>query len=154
MENGIFDYSITTKSERSNSCIGNYNRRIKLKLSKFLFGKNKCEISWLLFIYFITNEEDEIKKEIFNLDNSIELKEVKINNKLNDIKNNSNIIEKGKNNINQKKENKEILELIKANIDNQFHRNWLNFIVYSYSHDIFFLLYTFVIYNKLKTEKK
>ena len=29
----------------------NYNRRIKLKLSKFLYGKNRCKITWpMLFI--------------------------------------------------------------------------------------------------------
>ena len=123
MENGILDYNIITKSKRSNSYIENYNGRIKLKLNKFLFGKNKFKISWLLFIYFITNEEDEIKKEIFNLDNSIELKEIKINNNFNDIQKNSNINEKGKNNIEQKKENKELLEVMKAIIDNPFYRN-------------------------------
>ena len=32
-----------------------------------------------LFIYFITHEEDENKKEIFKLDNSVHLKEVKLN---------------------------------------------------------------------------
>ena len=63
----MLDYSVITKSQRSNSCIENYNRRIKLKLSKFLFGKNKVKIFWHLFIYFITNKEAENKKEIFKL---------------------------------------------------------------------------------------
>ena len=54
---------------------------MKLKLSKFLFGKNKTKISWPLFIYFITHEEDEYKKEIFKLDNSVHVKEDKLNNK-------------------------------------------------------------------------
>ena len=78
-ENGMLDYSIITKSQKSNRYIENYNRRIKLELSKFLFGKNKTKISWPLFIYFITHEEDEYKKEIFKLDNSVHLKEVKLN---------------------------------------------------------------------------
>ena len=144
----MLDYSIITKSQRSNSYIENYNRRIKLKLSKFLFRKNKYKISWPLFIYFITNEEDEIKKEIFNSDNSIELKEVKPKNNFNEIQNISKI------NDEQKKENKDNSDLIKANANNPFHRNWLKFKNFSCRHDTFFLIYTFVIYNRVKTEEK
>ena len=51
--NGMLDYSGLSKEERSNSYIENYNRRIKLRLSKFLYGKNKCKISWPLFLYFL-----------------------------------------------------------------------------------------------------
>ena len=81
--NGMLDYSLINKSQRSNSYIENYNWRIKLKLSKFLYGKNKCKISWPLFLYFITHEEDEIKKENYNIENSTEIKsEMLINNEI------------------------------------------------------------------------
>ena len=80
-KNGMLDYSQISKSQRNNSYIENYNRRIKLKLSNFLYGKNKCKISWPLFLYFITHEEDEIKKENINIDNSIEIKVENVNQK-------------------------------------------------------------------------
>ena len=161
-ENGMLDYSIITKSQRSNSYIENYNRRIKLKLSKFLFGKNKTKISWPLFIYFITNEEDENKKEIFKLDNSVHIKEGKpINiNKENqkDININRNEeINEGENDLKdnvEENENKDNLDLKNSNIEHSFHRNWLKFASYSCRHDTFFLLYTFIIFDKVKIEKK
>ena len=158
----MLDYSIITKSQRSNSYIENYNRRIKLKLSKFLFGKNKTKISWPLFIYFITNEEDENKKEIFKLDNSVHIKEGKpINiNKENqkDININRNEeINEGENDLKdnvEENENKDNLDLKNSNIEHSFHRNWLKFASYSCRHDTFFLLYTFIIFDKVKIEKK
>ena len=104
LENGMQDYSIITKMQRSNSYIENYNRRIKLKLSKFLFGKNKCKISWPLFLYFITKEEDDIKKENFNIDNSIELKEINNINNFKEISTYLNLNEK------ENKEKPKILE--------------------------------------------
>ena len=58
----MHDYSLIKKSQRSNSYIENYNRKIKLKLSKYLFGKNKCKITWPLFHLFIREEESETKK--------------------------------------------------------------------------------------------
>ena len=39
----MLDYSSIKKSQSSNIYIENYNRKIKLKLSKYLFGKNKCK---------------------------------------------------------------------------------------------------------------
>ena len=51
--NGLLNYKFLTKEQRSNSYIENYNRRIKLRLSKFLYGKNKCKITSLLSLYFI-----------------------------------------------------------------------------------------------------
>ena len=54
---GMLDYSNITKNQRSNSYIENYYRLIKLKLSKFLYVRSKCKISWPLFLYFIKNEE-------------------------------------------------------------------------------------------------
>ena len=47
--NGMLNYHYLTKEQRSNSYIENYNRKIKLKLSKFLYGKNKCKVTWPLF---------------------------------------------------------------------------------------------------------
>ena len=38
--------------------------------------------------------------------------------------------------------------------EHSFHRNWLNFVSYSCRHDTFFLLYTFVIFDKVKKESK
>ena len=67
----MLDYSNITKNQRSNSYIENYNRRIKLKLSKFLYGKNKCKISWLLFLYFIKNEENDVKENNYKLENEV-----------------------------------------------------------------------------------
>ena len=64
--NGMLNYHYLNKEQRSNSYIENYNRRIKLKLSKFLYGKNKCKITWPLFLYFIKNEEEEYRKDIYN----------------------------------------------------------------------------------------
>jgi hypothetical protein len=57
--NGMLNYQFLSKEQRSNSYIENYNRRIKLKLSKFLYGKNKCKIAWPLFLYFIKQEEED-----------------------------------------------------------------------------------------------
>ena len=74
----MFDYSLIKKSQRSNSYIENYNRKIKLKLSKYLFGKSKCKITWPLFHLFIREEESETKKEIFNLENQLPKKLNKI----------------------------------------------------------------------------
>ena len=58
-ENNKLNYSYLNRDERSNSYIENYNRVIKLKLSKYLYGKNHCKISWPLFMHFIKNEEEE-----------------------------------------------------------------------------------------------
>ena len=57
--NGILNYSYLKKEYQSNSYIENYNRRIKLKLSKYLYGKSKVKISWPLFLYFMRNEEED-----------------------------------------------------------------------------------------------
>ena len=65
--NGMLNYSGLSKSQRSNSYIENYNRIIKLKLSKFLYGKNRCKITWPMFFYFIKNEENDKQNEIKKL---------------------------------------------------------------------------------------
>ena len=56
-ENGTLDYSSIKKSQRSNNYTENYKRKIKLKLSNYLFGKNKCKIAWPLFHLSIKEEE-------------------------------------------------------------------------------------------------
>ena len=88
--NGMLNYAYLQKDQRSNSYIENYNRRIKLKLSKYLYGKKHCHISWALFIYFIKNEEEDYR--LNNIDNDSALinkvKEVKNFNKCVKILNN------------------------------------------------------------------
>ena len=57
--NGMLNYSGLSKSQRSNSYIENYNRIIKLKISKFLYEKNRCKITWPIFFYFIKKKEND-----------------------------------------------------------------------------------------------
>ena len=121
----MLDYSSIKKSQRSHSYIENYNRKIKLKLSKYLFGKNKCKTTWPLFHSFIREEESETKNEIFNLENQLPKKIV------NDINLDTNL--EIQNNKQKISENQEIL--IK---ENNFRRNWLKFNQYSCRHDSFF----------------
>ena len=129
----MLDYSTLTKSQRSNSYIENYNRKIKLKLSKYLFWKNKCKITWPLFHLFIRGEEADTKKEIYNLENQIPKKFLNrdISNKKGDI------IEKN-NNLNKLNENNETL--FKEKI---FRRNWLKFNNFSCRHESFFFFFLF-----------
>ena len=47
--------------------------RIKLKLSKFLYGISKCKISCPLFLYFIKNEENDVKENNYKLENEVEI---------------------------------------------------------------------------------
>ena len=122
-----------------------------MKLSKFLFGKNKTKISWPLFIYFITHEEDEYKKEIFKLDNSVYLKEVKVIDK-NIMGQNDILININDNYIVEEKEVQNNFDLIKSAKEHTYNRNWPKFVSYSCRHDTFFLLYTFVIFDKVKKE--
>ena len=61
-----------------NSYIENYNRRIKFKLSKYLYGKNKCKISWPLFLYFIKQEEQDYRTDIYNKEKELTVKYRKI----------------------------------------------------------------------------
>ena len=83
----MLNYSYLQENFGLNSYIVNYNRLIKLKLSKYLFGKSKSKISSPLFIYFIRKEKEEYRLENNKFDNSIELKIIIIsNNKENYIK--------------------------------------------------------------------
>ena len=99
--NGMLNYSKLKKIERSNSYIENYNRRIKLKLSKFLYGKNRCKITWPIFLYFIKNKENDKKNDIKQLENQIENKGKKTKKKESNSSNNKEHSEK--NNLNRKK---------------------------------------------------
>ena len=58
-QNGVLIYKNLKKKFRSNSYIENYNRIIKLKLSKYLYGKSKTKITLPLFHRFILPEEEE-----------------------------------------------------------------------------------------------
>ena len=100
----MLDYSSIKKSQRSNRYIENYNRKIKLKLSKYLFGKNKCKITWPLFHLFIREEESETKKEIFNLENQLPKKLNNDNNLDNKVE-----IDKNKQNMQIINDDKEII---------------------------------------------
>ena len=74
-ENNKLNYSYLNRDERSNSYIENYKRVIKLKLSKYLYGKNHCKISWPLFMHFIKNEEEEEYRILYtDLDKDIIIK--------------------------------------------------------------------------------
>ena len=64
IRNGFLNYMWLKKEQRSNSYLENYNRRIKQKLSSFLYGKNKSRISWPLLIYFLIKEENEYRCSI------------------------------------------------------------------------------------------
>lgn len=72
--NNMLNYSNLNKNIRSNSYIENYNRRIKLKLSKYLYGKNKSLITWPILLYFIINEEQEYRNEIYDKESNLEEK--------------------------------------------------------------------------------
>ena len=72
----MLNYAYLTKEQSSNSYFENYNRIIKEKLSNFLYGKNKCRITWPLFFYFIINEEDEYKNKIVLIEKSSEKKQI------------------------------------------------------------------------------
>ena len=89
---GNLDYHYISKELRPNSYIDYYNRKIKLKLSEFLFGKNYCLITWPLFLYFIKKEENDYSTEKYNNENELIIQ----NKKMKKIKNlNSNEVEKG-----------------------------------------------------------
>ena len=70
-QTGMLNYVYLSKEQRCNSYIENYNRIIKEKLSNFLYGKNKCRISWPLLLYFIINEENEYKNNIIKNENEV-----------------------------------------------------------------------------------
>ena len=121
-KNGTLIYNNLNKKFRSNSYIENYNRRIKLKLSKFLYGKSKTKITWPIFHYFILEEEGEYRKEYINYEESLEIKS-------------------------QKSIEDNISSSIKSidNIDININRKWLKLVSFSCRYDTFMFLYTFVM---------
>ena len=125
--NGCLVYNNLEVKFRSNSYIENYNRIIKLKLSKFLYGKSKTKITWPIFHYFILEEEDEYRKNYIYYEESTELKSE----------------EKDNVNIN----NKSINEL---NVNINTNRKWLKLNYYSCRYDTFMFLYTFIIKPNLQ----
>ena len=80
-KNQILNYSKLNKDERSNIYIESNKRIIKLKLSKYLYGKNHCRISWTLFMYFIKNEEEEYRFTYSNLEKETITKNILIEKK-------------------------------------------------------------------------
>lgn len=97
--NGMLNYTDQPKFYRSNSYIENYNRRIKLKLSNYLYGRNRCFISWPLFLFFIVYEEEEYRLQIYKNDNSLEYKNVNTDILGNNINTVNNIIKEEKKEI-------------------------------------------------------
>ena len=113
-----------------------------MKLSKFLYGKNRWKITWPIFLYFIKNEENDTKNDIKQLENQIENKGKKNSKK--EIHSSNNKGQYEKNNLNRKKN---VFQFIG-------NRNWLKYNNFSCRHDTFFLIYAFVIYDKLKDYDK
>ena len=52
----------------------------------------------------------------------------------------------------EEKEVQNNFDLIKSTKEHTYNRNWPKFVSYSCRHDTFFLLYTFVIFDKVKKE--
>ena len=71
---GTLDYTKIDKEYRSNSYIENYNKRIKLKLSEYLFGKSKTKIFLPLFNYFVKDEEHDYRTDNINIESYLEIK--------------------------------------------------------------------------------
>ena len=143
----MLDYTNLDKFQRSNSYIENYNRRIKLKLSKYLYGKSKCKISWPLFLYFIKNEEKDVKNDNYNLENKVEIK-------LTDIKYENKEKTKSKEII---ETNNDLLENISSNKIEDiliYNRPWLKFNQFSCRHDVFFYYIILLFITRLKMKKK
>ena len=74
------DYRKIDKKYRSNSYIENYNKRIKQKLSSYLFGKSKTKISWPLFNHFIVQEENDYRLE--NIEEECQIEKLKFKNNI------------------------------------------------------------------------
>ena len=123
----MLDYTKIKKEYRSNSYIENYNKRIKLKLSEYLFGKSKTKISWPLFNYFIKEEEHDYRTDNINIESSLEIK----------ISNNQENEENDKY-ISLSNEKEEVQE-------NSINRKWLKYYKNSCRYDYFMLIYNFVI---------
>ena len=73
INNGYLNYALISIEQKSNSFLENYNRRLKIKLSNFLYGKNKINITWPIFIYFKKKEKD-YRINNYNAENNFEKK--------------------------------------------------------------------------------
>ena len=153
-DNGMLNYIYLSKEQRSNSYIENYNRRIKLKLSKFLYGKNHCKISWPLFLYFIKKEEEEYRLKIFNLETELFIKGKKVE-KFENVK----IIKKEKKKLDKEQiekfgfDNVEAGRLKEENFDSNKH-SWFKWRSNSCRYDSFSLIYALLIKPKIEEEKE
>ena len=134
--NGMLDYHYLEKEQRSNSYIENYNRRIKLKLSKYLYGKNHCKVSWPLFLYFIKQEEEDYRLENYNLEQTLIIKSENV--KKLKYKNLNTVIEKNN---------------YKKNSDNK-NRKWFKWNYNSCIYECFSLVYCFIIISKFDEFKE
>ena len=78
LKSGSLNYIYLSKKERSNSCIENYNRRIKEKLDHILAKRGRSIVVWPLFIMFIINDENyynnlityKLKTDLKNIQNT------------------------------------------------------------------------------------
>ena len=143
-KNGMLNYHYLIKEQRSNSYIENYNRRIKLKLSKYLYGKNHCKISWPLFLYFIKQEEEEYRTETFNNENELlfkysEVKKIK----------KTKIIKKEQNN--DEKQMNKFEKNINTNNDIKERLVWFKWKNNSCRYDCLILIYSILIMPKIKS---
>ena len=133
-ENGTFDYRDVDKKFRSKRFIENYSKRIKIKLSDYLYGYRKTKISWPLFNYFILHEEEEYRTDNINFELSVEIKEYN-NNLLNDF-------------------NTSTTENINDNIVNIYiNLKFLKYRQNSCRYDTFFYMYILIIKSYLETNK-
>ena len=107
---------------------------IKLKLSNFLLGKNKCQISWPISIDFVLKEEEEYRNIINDYDEEFEQKNKLVEN----IYNNKGILKK----IYQK-------SIISENNEVEYNGNsyakFLKWTNNSCQYDIFFFLFYYII---------
>ena len=81
LRNGYLNYTKINRIFFSNSYLENFNRIIKMKISKYLYGNLKTKISWPLFIEFICNEEEEYRLKTYKEENKI-IKKSKISNQI------------------------------------------------------------------------
>ena len=129
--NGFLNYMWLKKEQRSNSYLENYNRRIKQKLSSFLYGKKKCRISWPLLIYFLIKEENEYRSNIYNNEMKLEYKNINFSKFI-----------KTKTKIQKEKSSKIIPD------ENKILKNPVTFLKWSENscrYDSFFFIYIFSI---------
>ena len=102
---GYLNYIYLKKEQRANSYLENYKGRIKTKLSFFLYGRNKCRISWPLLIFFLINGENEYRCDIYENEMNLDYKNLKFERFLK-----TNKLTNDKSELREKKENKSILK--------------------------------------------